>query len=230
MLKSMQYRRLLWLALVVVLAYCGLGWRLVDLQVFSAAPVRQAYERGAVREYIELPRRGDILDRHGATLTTSVQRFNIGAEPLHVAPLQQSVAERLAGPLQMDLATLVELLTPRKYVAADGTEKVKPFVMLKRGASLEEWKAVRDIMRKSDFGLDLKSLNSEARIKLQGLRRFGVRLDSEYQTREYPNEFMSGQILGYVGNRERRFSIGDPFQEQIGLAGIEPTTRERHTS
>lgn len=227
MLKSLQNRRLLWLSLLVVLAYCGLGWRLVDLQWVSSETVRMAYEKGAVREYIELPKRGDILDRHGATLTSSVQRYNIGAEPPHIAPYQDRVAALLAQPLQMGVEELTKLLTPETNVTASGVQQVRAFVMLERGASFEQWAAVREIMQKSDFGLDLKTMSAAEKRKIAGLRRFGVRLDSQYETRQYPNGYVAGQILGYVRNQQREFSVGESFNEEVGLAGIERAFNEQ---
>lgn len=222
MLKSIQYRRLLWLSLLVVLAYCGLGWRLVDMQFLSATEVRKAYAQGAVRELIVPPMRGDILDRNGATLTTSVRQYNIGAEPPLISPHQAKVAAALAGPLKMDVRELTALLTPVTNQTADGQVEITPrFVMLKRGLSFEDWSAVKELKSKSDFGLDLKALTRKERNRLTGLRRFGIQVESEVQTRQYPNDAVAGQILGYVGQTNREYSVGKSFPEQFGLAGIE---------
>lgn len=228
MLKSQQYRRLLWLSLLVVLAYCGLGWRLVDLQVFSAGMVRQEFEKNEIREYIEPAKRGDILDSRGTTLTASIQRFNIGAEPPQVAPYQAQVAAAIAGPLGLDAKELTKLLTPITNKIETGKAVIENrFVMLKKGATYDEWAKVREIMQHSDFGLDLEHLSNKEVLQLRGLRRFGVRIDSQYQERQYPNGPVAGQILGYVGNQEREYSIGGKFTEQVGLAGIERAFNEQ---
>lgn len=229
MLKSLQSRRLLWLSLLVVLAYCGLGWRLVDLQVLSADGVREAYEKGAIRDYIELPRRGEILDRNGATLTSSIQMYNIGAEPPCVYPLQLQavVARLLAGPLQMDARALESMLTLKTNITEAGETNINRFVMLKRGVTYEQWSAIREIMRTNNFGLDLKKLTQKQQEQVLRLRRFGVRVDSEYQTRQYPNGTLAGQILGYVGYTNKEFSVGSSFTEEIGHAGIERAFNEQ---
>lgn len=161
MLNSIQYRRLLWLSLLVVLAYCGLGWRLVDLQYLRAGHVRRDFERRTAREYIEVPMRGEILDRHGAMLTKSVRFYDIGVEPPRVSPYQSQVAAVLAGPLEMDRRQLEALLTPVTNVTADGQVDIKPsYLPLKKGLSLERWKTISEIMRTNSFGLDPKRMTS----------------------------------------------------------------------
>lgn len=227
MLNSLQYRRLLWLSLLVVLAYCGLGWRLVDLQYLRAGNVRRDFERRTAREYIEVPMRGEILDRHGAMLTKSVRLYDIGVEPPQVSPYQSRVAAVLAGPLEMDRLQLEALLTPVTNVTADGKLTILPrYVPLKKGLSLERWKTISEIMRTNSFGLDPKRMTNSAektlyKLVLPGLRRNGVRLDAETQAREYPHQTVAGQVLGYVGTRATNFSVGKTFVEPVGLAGIE---------
>jgi cell division protein FtsI/penicillin-binding protein 2 len=222
MLKSIQYRRLLWLSLLVVLAYCGLGWRLVDLQYLSAAAIRQAYAESTVRESIEVPMRGNILDRHGATLTTSIRLYNLGTEPPMISPHQARVAALLAGPLQMSQPELEAKLTPVTNRTAEGRLEVTPrYIMLKREVSLEQLKAAQAIMQTNDFGFDLKAMAKADRQQLRWLRKHGVQVESVVQTRHYPNGAMAGQILGYVGSTNVAYSVGRPVVAQFGLAGIE---------
>ncbi len=222
MLKTIQYRRLLWLSLLVVLAYCGLGWRLVDLQYLSADAIRQAYAESSVRESVEVPMRGDIRDRHGATLTTSIRLYNLGTEPQKISPHQARVAALLAGPLQMTQADLQAKLTPVTNWTAEGQMEVTPrFVMLKREVSLEHFKAALAIMRTNDFGFDLSAITRTDREQLRWLRKHGVQVESVAQTRHYPNGAMAGQILGFVGSSNVAYSVGKPVVAQHGLAGIE---------
>jgi cell division protein FtsI (penicillin-binding protein 3) len=222
MLKSIQYRRLLWLSLLVVLAYCGLGWRLVDLQYLSAAAIRQAYTESTVRESIEMPMRGNILDRHGATLTTSIRLYNLGTEPPMISPHQARVAALLAGPLQMSQPELEAKLTPVTNRTAEGRLEVTPrYIMLKREVSLEQLKAAQAIMQTNDFGFDLKAMTKTDRDQLKWLRKYGVQVASVVQTRHYPNGALAGQILGYVGSSNVTYTVGKPVVAAFGLAGIE---------
>lgn len=227
MLNSTPYRRLLWLSLLVILAYCGLGWRLLDLQYLSADKVRLAYEQRTTREIIVPPVRGDILDRNGAMLTKSVRQYDLCAEPKHLSPYQARVAAVLAGPLEMDVRELERLLTPVTNQTAEGQVTVTPaYVPLKKGLSRERWNTIREIMRTNSFGLDYKGMTNRAERNLYkqvmpGVRNFGVRLDAETQTREYPHAGVAGQVLGYVGTRTTNYSVGKSVSEPYGLAGIE---------
>ncbi len=227
MLKATQYRRLLWLSLLVVLAYCGLGWRLVDLQYISAGQVRRAYEQRTAQESIELPVRGEIVDRHGAMLTKSVRLYDVAAEPPRLSPFQDRVAAALAGPLQMNPRVLEAMLTPVTNVTAEGKLTVTPaYVPLKKGLTLEAWKTISEIMRTNTFGLDPRQMVSREertiyKTVMPGLRKFGVRLEAERQSRDYPYDSLAGQILGYVGVRTNSFSVGKTISETVGLAGIE---------
>ncbi len=227
MLNSTPYRRLLWLSLLVILAYCGLGWRLVDLQYLSADKARLAHEQRTTRESIVPPVRGDILDRNGAMLTMSVRQYDICAEPKHLSPYQSRVAAVLAGPLEMDVRVLERLLTPVTNQTAEGKVTVTPaYVPLKKGLSRERWNTVREIMRTNSFGLNYKGMTNRAERNfykqvMPGLRSLGIRLDAETQTREYPHAGVAGQVLGYVGMRTTNYSVGKSVSEPYGLAGIE---------
>ena len=116
MTQSLQYRRLLWLALLVVLAYCGLGWRLVEMQYLGADTARQQFAQTAVEEVIEVPMRGNILDRNGVVLTTSVRQYDIAADPSYIQPYGAGVAAALAGPLKMEVAELRRLGAQRLHL------------------------------------------------------------------------------------------------------------------
>ena len=72
MAKRLQYRRLVWLALLLCLAFAGLGYRLVDLQVLRHEELSAKAQQNTQREFLLEPRRGDILDAKGNLLATSV--------------------------------------------------------------------------------------------------------------------------------------------------------------
>ena len=58
----MQFRRVLVLVVVLVAAFAGLGYRLVDLQVVRHTELRAKAQKNTQREFLLTPRRGDILD------------------------------------------------------------------------------------------------------------------------------------------------------------------------
>src|SRR5260370_7585224 len=81
MARRLQLRRLLWLALVLCLAFAGLGYRLVDLQALrhdELSPKAQLYTQ---REHLLGPRRGDILDAKGNLLATSLPPKTLSPHP-----------------------------------------------------------------------------------------------------------------------------------------------------
>ena len=221
MTQSLQYRRLLWLALLVVLAYCGLGWRLVEMQYLGADTARQQFAQTAVEEVIEVPMRGSILDRNGVVLTTSVRQYDIAADPSYIQPYGAGVAAALAGPLKMEVAELRRLLSPVTRHPVTGQSQTNRFVMLKKGATFDEWNAADAALRTNSFGLDRSQLSRKELAKLRDIRSIGVRLESEVQSRQYPNGAVAGQVLGYVDNRTGGTSASGTFRMQTGMAGVE---------
>ena len=66
--KELQYRRLFVLAMLLAAAFAGLGYRLVDLQVFRHEELQAKAQRNTQQEMLLEPRRGDILDALGNML------------------------------------------------------------------------------------------------------------------------------------------------------------------
>src|SRR5512140_3454774 len=72
MAKQLQYRRLLFLALLLAVAFGGLGYRLIDLQVLRYEELSARARDNTRREFLLEPRRGDIVDAKGNLLATSL--------------------------------------------------------------------------------------------------------------------------------------------------------------
>ncbi len=81
MTKRLQIRRVLTLTIVVCVAFAGLGYRLVDLQVLRHDELAKLAQDNTQREFRQAPRRGDILDIHGNLLATSVPVETVCADP-----------------------------------------------------------------------------------------------------------------------------------------------------
>ena len=122
-------RRAFFLSWILVLALPGVVfYRLVDIQLVDneALAARGAIQREHIRE---LPaKRGDIYDRNGDLLATSLIRYTIWADPRRVSA-PESAAQQLAGVLELPAADL------QARLSAEGA-----FSYLKRKVSL----AVRD--------------------------------------------------------------------------------------
>ena len=81
MVKANHLRTLFILALLCGLAFFGLAYRLVELQVFQHDKYRSIAEKNTQRVFLIEPRRGDILDAHGNPLATSIPVKKVCANP-----------------------------------------------------------------------------------------------------------------------------------------------------
>ena len=219
--KQLQYRRLLFLALLLALAFAALGYRLVDLQVLRYEELNARARDNTRREFTLEPRRGDILDAKGNLLATSSFVKTVCADPALIGNRQGEVAKAIAPLLQVNEADLIQRLTPRLTRTASGAVTTNRYVVLKRKVPLETWQKVQAAMTNLTFGLDEKKLNRSERAFYRDLRRaslFVERFDD--QLRVYPNQKLASHVLGYVGMDERDFN-GRRLQETSGKYGIE---------
>src|SRR5215472_8806285 len=116
MAKRKQMRRLIGLGVVLGLAFLGLGYRLVDLQVLRHGELAVKAERNTLHQTLMEPRRGDILDVKGNLLATSVFVKTVCADPSLISHHQAEVAHVLAPLLQESEAQLIQQLTPRTHL------------------------------------------------------------------------------------------------------------------
>src|SRR5215467_2958706 len=101
MAKRLQYRRLVLLLLLLIAAFAGLGYRLVDLQVLRHDELSVIAQQNTQRELFFEPRRGDILDCKGNLLATSMSVKLVCADPTLMGNYQADVARVIAPILQM---------------------------------------------------------------------------------------------------------------------------------
>ncbi|CAN5851395.1 stage V sporulation protein D [soil metagenome] len=117
----------------LVLAWMGMGYRLLQVQVVEAAELR---EQGLEQRLVErplAPERGRIYDRNGDLLAMAVESVTIYAVPKLVAePL--FVAQQVGGLVGVDPGVLVERL-----------ESDRDFVYLKRQVDLDLAEQVRQM-------------------------------------------------------------------------------------
>src|SRR5712664_4693813 len=131
MAKRLQYRRVLAMALLLAVAFAGLGYRLVDLQVLRHQALSAEAQKKTQHEFLIEPRRGDILDAKGNLLATSVLVKTVCADPTVVGNRQTEVARTLAPLLQMSEGQLVEKLTLRVYQNEKGETVTNKYIKLK---------------------------------------------------------------------------------------------------
>lgn len=108
--------RLLIVALVVLVAWFGVGMRLFQLQIVQAADLKELGLEQRAKVKVLAAERGTIYDRDGRELAITVQGRTIGADTDHVQQPAQ-VAELLAVTLGIDESkVLATLQSGRRWV------------------------------------------------------------------------------------------------------------------
>jgi cell division protein FtsI/penicillin-binding protein 2 len=219
MAKLKQLRRLLWLALLLTLAFAGLAYRLVDLQVLRHEELSAKARRNTAHEYLLEPHRGDILDAKGNPLATSVLVKNVCADPDFIGTNAARFAHVLAPLLQMDEAKLTQSLTPSTRKADDGTTITNRYVCLKRRIPVETWHQIQAALTNLSFVVDEKKVGRSERQHYNDLRQKAV-FARDDQLRIYPNQSLAAHVLGYTLYDEKEVN-GTPVTEIYGKDGIE---------
>jgi cell division protein FtsI/penicillin-binding protein 2 len=219
--KRLQYRRLTLLALLLGLAFAGLGYRLVDLQVLRHEELSARAQLNTQRRLLLEPRRGDILDVKGNLLATSVFVKTVCADPTLMGNRQAEVARALAPLLQTTEAELHQRLILRQRQNAIGDTITNRYVVLKRKVPVETWQKIQAAMTNLTFDLDEKKLPKIEQAFYRDLRRKAVFVESlDDQLRVYPNQTLAAHVLGFVGMEEGDVN-GNRILETVGKDGIE---------
>ncbi|MCI0538160.1 MAG: penicillin-binding protein 2 [Verrucomicrobiales bacterium] len=219
MVKPVQYRRFMWLVVLLIIAFAGLGYRLVDLQVLQREEILPEAEKRTQATVIRSPRRGDILDCRQTLLAGSEIVKTICADPTYIGSHQVAVARVLAPLLKTNEAWLIQRLQPSFFTNEQGRVVPRRYVVLKNKVPIEEWERIRDTMQRLDLGV-------EARTKADRLLLRNIRSNAIYpagandQLRFYPNGSLAAHILGFVGTEERRTNQ-QTFIETKGRSGVE---------
>jgi cell division protein FtsI/penicillin-binding protein 2 len=200
MKRRVQLKRVLLLLGLLGLAFAGLGYRLVDLQVVRHDELSKLAQDDTQREFWQAPRRGDILDAHGNLLATSVPVKTICANPSLLGNQQAIVARALAPLLQMDESALRLKLFPRLGKNSKGetvTNNLR-YVRLQKNVTEDTWQKIQAAMTNLSFGMDEKKLPRTDREFLRNLRQAGIFAEPG-QMRVYPNGTLAAQVLGFSG-------------------------------
>lgn len=224
MAQKVQFRRFLTLAMLLCLAFAGLGYRLVDLQVLRHDQLVAEARKHRERQFLRQPRRGDILDARGNLLATSVFVKTICADPTLMGGRQAEVARAIAPLLEMPEAELYQRLQPRLRRNASGQTVTNRYVVLKRKVPVETFHQIQHAMTNLNFGFDEKAerkLPEARRSFYRNLRRYAVFADPlDDQARIYPNQTLAAHVLGYVGMDEQEVD-GARTLQTAGKEGIE---------
>src|SRR5439155_7142613 len=113
-------RRITWMVGFLAFWVAAIETRLVYLQVFARADLVARAERQQERTQPSPAKRGDILDRRGRVLATSVDADTVYAVPTeidHPSEVATKLCEAVGGCEGRDSKALAGRLEPRKVVA-----------------------------------------------------------------------------------------------------------------
>jgi cell division protein FtsI/penicillin-binding protein 2 len=219
MAKRLQYRRLLLLVLLLIAAFAGLGYRLVDLQVLRHDQLSLIAAQNTQREFFFEPRRGDILDCKGNLLATSMSVKLVCADPALIGNRRAEVVHALAPLLQMSESDLNQRLTPRISKNEKGETITNQFVRVKAKIPVDTWEQIQKTMAAMSFGQDEKILSRADREFLKALRQKSI-FAQDYPVRTYPNQALAAHVLGFATTDEHK--LDEHLINQItGKDGIE---------
>ncbi len=206
-------------AVGLLLAFSGLGYRLVDLQVRQHDQLRDTARGNTTRTIIIQPRRGDIFDSNGNKLATSRFVKTVCADPVMIGHHYPAVARALASVLGMDVRALEARLKPRLIRTPSGAVKPNRYVRLKRKVLPEVFEEVKKVMAGFPIDDPTVAINKEKQQFVRNMRRLAVFADREEdQLRLYPSSKLAAHILGFVG--------GD---DHAGKEGIEKVLQSQLT-
>jgi cell division protein FtsI/penicillin-binding protein 2 len=221
MIKRLQLRRLLVLLGVLGLAFGGLGYRLVDLQVLRHDELAALGQQNTELEYFREPRRGSILDAHGNLLATSIFVKTVCADPVLLGNQQAAVARALAPLLHLNEADLYQRLLPRVRQNEKGETVTNRYVVLQHKVRDETWQEIQQTMSRFASSPDEAGWSKDQRQFYRNLRTYAIFADPmDDQLRVYPNGSLAAHVLGFVGTDELSES-GRPVLENSGRDGVE---------
>jgi cell division protein FtsI/penicillin-binding protein 2 len=219
MAKKLQFRRVIVLAAILMAAFAGLGYRLVDLQVVRHSELSAIAQQNTQREFLLNPRRGDILDVKGNLLATSAQVKNVCADPSLMSNYTAVIAHALAPILQFTENELLFQLKPGIITNARGDKIARQYVLLRKKVSLDTWERVQNAMLHLDFAVGDKKLTPREKQHFRDIKEKSV-FPENCEQRVYPNQNLAAHVLGFASDLEREIN-GRTVYDIVGKEGIE---------
>ena len=218
-------RRLLVLASMLAICFVALGCRLVDLQwVHHEEFARAAEEQHDHFYYREAPR-GEIRDRRGSPLATSVPVKRICADPFTLKGQQAEIARFLAPLLKTNENALLKAFG-RTRINETGAVVSSRYVVLRQQVPVEEWEKIHSAMTNQAAKLLVgKVLKKKERREFNYAWAYGVYTEDD-QIRNYPNMNLAAHVLGFTGSKDV-IKDGRTNSIVVGREGIEATFDEK---
>lgn len=221
MARRLQFKRFLWLALLLVIGFGGLSYRLFELQVLRHEELKVKAQNNTEVQLLIEAKRGDILDVKGDLMATSTSVKRVCADPSLIGTNWPAVARAIAPLLDESETKLQRLLTPRVRQLTNGETAPDKFVVLKPKVDLQTWERIETVMKSLKVaGLEKAVLTRAEKDTLESLRSSIFAQDD--QLRVYPRKKLAAHVLGFVSSEEKR--VEDKLVNELqGKDGIEFT-------
>ena len=211
------------MAILIAIAFVSLGYRLVDLQVVQHDRLRKHAERNTHQTLLLQTRRGEVRDRRGNVLASSMFVKTVCANPSLIGGNQAEVARVLSPLLEIPEEVLLQKLQVRTYLDDQGRTRRDEYEVLKRKVPLETWEKIQHAMNGLTLEVQGRKLNSKELACLRDLRNAAIFAEGyEDQIRIYPNRTLAAHVLGFVGSSERQTMLGQ-VRDLAGADGVELT-------
>ncbi len=228
------------MTLALLIGFVGLGYRLLDLQVFRHEELSLKARQNVSYAKLFEPRRGEILDVKGRLLVTSRFVKTVCADPTLIGNFQQEVANAIA-PFLLDESvkqsalssaeyrrklvelkkSLTEKLRVRLRETSDGRLIQNRYVVLKRKVSIDTWEKIDQAMKNLKLAANEENLPSKQKYFLSNLRNKAIFTErKDDQLRYYPHGKLAGHVLGYVGSSQNEY-WGEEALSISGQSGVE---------
>lgn len=201
--------RLLLTIVVFILTICAI--RLFDLQVVQASSLAEEATKARTSSTEIAAKRGDIVDRKGTVLATSIEVYNVSVNQLLVKNYIHREVFSPDGEIVTDKSKLSDPRNEKKIVGTGAVEAARQLApILKMDPAVLGGKMVG----KRGFVYLAKNVSAEDWRKIRELGIDGIDGERRYQ-RQYPNGATASSILGFTD------------YEEVGQAGIEATQNKQ---
>lgn len=218
-------QRLLALTSILAICFVGLGCRLVDLQWIHHEEFARAAEEQHDHFYYREAPRGEIRDRRGSPLATSVPVKRICADPFVLKGQQAEIARVLAPLLKTNEQALFKALSKTRATATGAVVSTR-YVILKQQVPVDEWEKIHSALTNQFAVLTAgKRLKPKERRELNYAWAHGVYPEDD-QIRTYPNQSLAAHVLGFTGSKDV-IKSGRTNSVVVGREGIEATFDEK---
>ncbi len=216
-----KFRANLFLVLLA-LGFAVVAAQLINLQVVRHVELSREVLANTQREFVQAPRRGDILDANNNILATCVPVKTISINPSLIGGLQPAVARMLAPFLHTNEEALIKKLTPTvtRNTAGKWETNGLRYVRLAKNMPEDTWQKMYVAMTNLTFGVVETNLPKAQRIFLNNLRYHALAADAE-QMRVYPLGSLAGQVVGFPRVEETTNAAGRAVSQIIGCEGVE---------